>query len=195
MGPDLALLGGRGARSPSRIKRNAKRARPGPFSRSSWVHPSSLERVCARPSIMPQPPRASGQARAAGWPGSRTPEMAHPGPPPGKANAGRFRGMPRRTIGVRFPRDLDRKLDERAAALGVARSQLIVEAVRKSLENRSAWSPGFLAAIRTPRPELVDATDEMLRVVRRRRTRNETPASIVRSTSAVKRGSSHVLTA
>lgn len=107
--------------------------------------------------------------------GSPSAETACPGPLPGKANAGSFHGMARRTIGVRLPRDLDRKLDERAAALGVTRSQLIVEAVRRSLENRSAWSPGFLAAIRTPRPELVEATDEMLRVVRRRRTRNESP--------------------
>jgi hypothetical protein len=42
----------------------------------------------------------------------------------------------------RLPDDLVEALDERAAALGITRSQLIIQAVERALEDRSAWSPG-----------------------------------------------------
>ena len=52
--------------------------------------------------------------------------------------------MPRSTTSIRLPDDLLEALDERAAALGVTGSQLIIEAVEQALADRSAWSPGFL---------------------------------------------------
>jgi predicted transcriptional regulator len=83
--------------------------------------------------------------------------------------------MARSTTSIRLPDDLIEALNERAAALGVTRSQLIIEAVEQALEDRSAWSPGFLKAVGTPRPELTEAVDEMMEAVRERRSRNETP--------------------
>ncbi len=83
--------------------------------------------------------------------------------------------MPRSTTSIRLPDDLVEALDERAAALGVTRSQLIIQAVEQALEDRSAWSPGFLKAIGTPRPELEEAVDEMMEAICEHRSRNEAP--------------------
>ena len=83
--------------------------------------------------------------------------------------------MARRTTSIRLPKNLVNALDERAATLGVTRSQLIIEAVEQALEDRSAWSPAFLKAIGTPRPELEEAADEMMGAIRDRRSRSEAP--------------------
>jgi predicted transcriptional regulator len=83
--------------------------------------------------------------------------------------------MPRSTTSIRLPEDLARALDERAAALGVTRSQLIIEAVEQALEDRSAWSPGFLKAIGTPRPDLDEAVDELMEAIQDRRSRSGAP--------------------
>lgn len=83
--------------------------------------------------------------------------------------------MPRSTTSIRLPADLIEALDERATALGVTRSQLIIEAVEQALEDRSAWSPGFLKAIGTPRPGLAEAVDEMMEAIREHRSRSEAP--------------------
>lgn len=83
--------------------------------------------------------------------------------------------MPRSTTSVRLPEDLVEALDERAAALGVTRSQLIIQAVEQALADRSEWSPGFLKAIGTPRRELEEAGDEMMEAIRERRSRNQAP--------------------
>ncbi|MBY0398758.1 ribbon-helix-helix domain-containing protein [Myxococcota bacterium] len=81
--------------------------------------------------------------------------------------------MARNTTSIRLPEELVEALDERAAALGVTRSQLIIAAVERALEDRSAWSPAFLKAIGEPRPELVEAVDEMIGAIRERRSRSE----------------------
>ncbi len=83
--------------------------------------------------------------------------------------------MPRSTTSIRLPDDLVEALDERAAALGVTRSQLIIQAVERALEDRSAWSPGFLKAIGTPHAELEEAVDEMMEAIRQQRSRSESP--------------------
>jgi predicted transcriptional regulator len=83
--------------------------------------------------------------------------------------------MARSTTIIRLPKKLAQTLDERAATLGVTRSQLIIEAVEQALEDRSAWSPAFLEAIGTPRPELGEAVDEMTEAIRDRRSRSEAP--------------------
>jgi predicted transcriptional regulator len=83
--------------------------------------------------------------------------------------------MPRSTTSIRLPDDLIEALDQRAAALGVTRSQLIVRAVEQALEDHSAWSPGFLKAIEMPRPELEEAVDEMMEAIREHRSRGQAP--------------------
>ena len=83
--------------------------------------------------------------------------------------------MPRSATSIRLPDDLARALDERAAALGVTRSQLIVDAVERALADRSAWSPAFLKAIGAPRPDLDEAADEMVLAIRGLRSRSDAP--------------------
>jgi hypothetical protein len=83
--------------------------------------------------------------------------------------------MAKNTTSIRLPEELIRALDERAAALGITRSQLIIEAVEQALEDRSAWSSGFLKAIGTPLPDLEEAIDEMMDAIRQRRSRSEAP--------------------
>jgi hypothetical protein len=83
--------------------------------------------------------------------------------------------MARNTTSVRLPDDLVRALDERAEALGVTRSQLILEAVERALEQRTVWSPRFLKTIGTPRPDLEAAADEMMQAIRERRSRSDAP--------------------
>jgi metal-responsive CopG/Arc/MetJ family transcriptional regulator len=61
--------------------------------------------------------------------------------------------MPRNTTGIRLPEGLVEALDQRAQALGITRSQLIIAAVEQALDDRSAGSPSFLKAIGEPRPE------------------------------------------
>ena len=86
-----------------------------------------------------------------------------------------MRFMAKNTTSVRLPEDLIEALDERAAALGVTRSQLIIEAVEHALEDRSAWSSGFLKAIGEPHPDLEEAVDEMMNAIRERRSRSGAP--------------------
>lgn len=81
--------------------------------------------------------------------------------------------MPRSTTSIRLPEELVEALDERAAALGVTRSQLIIAAVERALEERSSWSPGFLKAIGSPRPDLDRAVDEMMGAILERRSRSD----------------------
>lgn len=81
--------------------------------------------------------------------------------------------MARTAISIRLPEDLVEALDERAAALGVTRSQLIIAAVQQALEDRSSWSPSFLKAIGAPRPELEEVVGEMMEAIRERRSRSE----------------------
>ncbi len=83
--------------------------------------------------------------------------------------------MARNTTSIRLPEELIEALDQRAAAMGVTRSQLIIQAIETALGDCSAWSPGFLKAIDTASPELEGAADEMMETIRARRSRNETP--------------------
>lgn len=81
--------------------------------------------------------------------------------------------MARTTTSIRLPEDLVEALDERAAALGITRSQLIIAAVEQALEDRSSWSPGFLKAVGAPRPELDEVADAMMEAIRARRSRSD----------------------
>ena len=73
------------------------------------------------------------------------------------------------------PDELVEALDARAAALGVTRSQLILEAVEQALEQRTAWSPAFLKAIGAARPDLDETAAEMMKAIRERRSRSAAP--------------------
>ena len=83
--------------------------------------------------------------------------------------------MPRNTTSVRLPDELAEALDRRAAVLGITRSQLIVQAVERELEEHAAWSPRFLEAIGRPRPELEEPVEEMMDAIRTRRSRKRAP--------------------
>lgn len=83
--------------------------------------------------------------------------------------------MARSTTSIRLPDDLLEALDERAAALGITRSQLIIHAVEQALEDRSEWSPAFLKAIGTPRLELQEAVEAMTECIREHRSRSDAP--------------------
>ena len=83
--------------------------------------------------------------------------------------------MAKNTTSIRLPEELIDALDRRAAALGLTRSQLIVQAIEQALEEHSAWSPGFLEAIGTPRHELEETADAMMDAIRALRSRNEAP--------------------
>jgi predicted transcriptional regulator len=85
--------------------------------------------------------------------------------------------MAKSTTSIRLPEDLIDALDRRAAAEGRTRTQLIIRAVEQALaEQPSTWSPGFLKAITSPRPELDEAVDELMDAIRERRSRSEAPA-------------------
>jgi metal-responsive CopG/Arc/MetJ family transcriptional regulator len=83
--------------------------------------------------------------------------------------------MAKSTTSIRLPEEILAALDRRAEALGLTRSQLILQAVEQALEDESAWSPAFLKAIGTQRPELDDAADEMMKAIRSNRSQNTAP--------------------
>lgn len=84
--------------------------------------------------------------------------------------------MTKNTTSIRFPEELIEKLDHRAAAEGVSRSQLVIRAVEQALADQSTWSRRFLDAVGSPRPELDEAVDELMDAIRSRRSRSEAPA-------------------
>ena len=73
--------------------------------------------------------------------------------------------------------ELIEALDRRAAALGLPRSQVIIQAMEQALLQSSSWSPGFLDAIGMPRPDLEETADEMMKAIRERRSRNQAPGT------------------
>ena len=83
--------------------------------------------------------------------------------------------MAKNTTSIRLPEELVDALDRRAAAQGITRSQLIIQAVEQALAEHSDWSPRFLKAISAPRPELAEAVDEMLDAIRAQRSRKPAP--------------------
>lgn len=70
--------------------------------------------------------------------------------------------MAKMSTSIRLPGDLIQALDQRAADLGLTRSQLMIQAVEQALEEGAAWSPRFLKVIGTPRPDLEEAAPEKL---------------------------------
>jgi predicted transcriptional regulator len=83
--------------------------------------------------------------------------------------------MGKSTTSIRFPDDLVDELDRRAAAMGITRTELVVQAVERALEERSTWSPAFLKAIEPAGPEVEAAADEMMDAIRAGRTRSKRP--------------------
>lgn len=83
--------------------------------------------------------------------------------------------MAKNTTSIRLPEELIEALDRTAAAQGIKRSQLIIRAVEQTLADQSVWSPGFLEAIGSRRPELDEAVDAMMDAIRARRSSNDAP--------------------
>jgi hypothetical protein len=83
--------------------------------------------------------------------------------------------MAKTTTSIRLPEDLIDALDRKAAAQGITRGQLIVQAVEHALTDQSAWSSAFLKAIGSPRPEREEAVDAMMDAIRARRSRSDAP--------------------
>jgi len=78
---------------------------------------------------------------------------------------------------VHLPPDLLDVVDKHARDLGVSRNKFIVQALRQAIQERAAWSPGFvneltLAADDTEGQNLVD---EMTRAIAANRTRKAPP--------------------
>jgi metal-responsive CopG/Arc/MetJ family transcriptional regulator len=67
---------------------------------------------------------------------------------------------------VHIPEPLLKSVDRRARALGVSRNRLIVQALEKAVEERSAWAPEFLERLRETDTATAAAADRMLRDVR-----------------------------
>jgi predicted transcriptional regulator len=74
---------------------------------------------------------------------------------------------------VHIPGDLLAKVDERAKAMKIARNRYIVEALRKALNEQSAWSPAFLEKLDALEP--IEGVDELEDAIRENRTRKPAP--------------------
>ena len=83
--------------------------------------------------------------------------------------------MAKNTTSVRLPEALIEALDRKALAHGVTRSELIIQAVERALDADSSWSPDFLSAIGTRRPELDDTAAAMMSAIRGARSRSRPP--------------------
>lgn len=78
---------------------------------------------------------------------------------------------------VHIPPDLLKRLDERAREQGISRNRVIVHALERELEQKTAWPAGFLERFRNVDPELQDAVDEMMDGIRRNR-RSKPPVKL-----------------
>jgi hypothetical protein len=84
--------------------------------------------------------------------------------------------MAKNTTSIPLPEALIGALDRKAAAQGLTAGQVIIQAVERALTDQSAWSPGFIEAIGSRRPELEEAVDTVMSAIRERRSRNDAPA-------------------
>jgi predicted transcriptional regulator len=81
------------------------------------------------------------------------------------------------TTTVHLPPDLLERVDRRAGEMGMSRNRYIREALAKALRSETAWSAGFLEMLKgaASDSESQRAVDEVMRVVRSRRTRKGPP--------------------
>jgi len=84
--------------------------------------------------------------------------------------------MAKNTTSIPLPEALICALDRKAAAQGLTPGHVIIQAVEPALAAQSAWSPGFIEATGSRRPELKEAVDIMMGAIRERRSRNDAPA-------------------
>ena len=82
--------------------------------------------------------------------------------------------MPSTTIHI--PGDLLETVDARAREHGLSRNRFILNALERCLAEEGNWSPGFLAALRTPVTRSdADAVTELVAEVTSRRTSKPAP--------------------
>ena len=76
---------------------------------------------------------------------------------------------------VHIPTKILAAAQRRAKALGISRNRLIVQALERELERPSAWSTGFLDALRNTGDDEKAAVDDMLEHIRRNRRSKKAP--------------------
>jgi len=82
--------------------------------------------------------------------------------------------MPSTTIHI--PGDLLETVDARAREYGLSRNRFILNALERCLAEEGNWSPGFLAALRTPVTRSdANAVTELVAEVTSRRTSKPAP--------------------
>ena len=80
---------------------------------------------------------------------------------------------------IHVPRELLRRLDVRAKALGVSRNRVILDAIRGVVDERASWPPELIEMLAEP----VDAAtaallDGSMRTVRRARRSRRRPTAL-----------------
>jgi hypothetical protein len=70
---------------------------------------------------------------------------------------------------VHIPAPLLAAVQRRARQLGISRNRLVVRALEREVHERRDWSNGFLNDLRRVEPGTIQAVDEMLTQVRKRR--------------------------
>lgn len=78
---------------------------------------------------------------------------------------------------VHIPKPLLVAVDRKAHALKISRNRLIIQALQREVAQGAEWSPGFLEQLAGTEPGLEDATDEMLRIIRKQR-RSKKPVQL-----------------
>jgi len=70
---------------------------------------------------------------------------------------------------VHIPAPLLAAVQRRARQLGISRNRLVVRALEREVHERRDWSNGFLNDLRRVDPGTIQAVDEVLTHVRKRR--------------------------
>ncbi len=77
---------------------------------------------------------------------------------------------------VHIPADLLAAVDRRARALKLSRNRLIVRALEREVAPGGDWTPGLFERLENPGPEISEAVDELMRVVRSARSSKGPPS-------------------
>jgi predicted transcriptional regulator len=78
---------------------------------------------------------------------------------------------------IHVPAPLLTAVDRRAKALRISRNRLIVQALERAVQDRSAWSREFLDRLRDVDPATIGEVDQLATAVKRAR-RSKTPPAL-----------------
>ena len=76
---------------------------------------------------------------------------------------------------VHIPKPILDAVDQRARKLNMSRNRFIVQALEREVSDGSHWSPGFLERLTQVDSKDVVEIDEMVDVIKARRTRKRAP--------------------